>query len=135
MPGLDYAFVCDYVRAEHGLAHAIAAGIDTFFHPQVPAGSNFGLLLRATFSRNECGRNHTLEVIFQDADGERLAQIQAGVRPEWPPEHPAGWPVGALLGINMGVPIPRFGFYSLEILVNGNSVKSIPLRAVHRPTP
>lgn len=132
MPELDYALVCDYVRAEHGIAHVIAAGIDTFAHPQVPAGQNFGLLVRATFTRNECNRQHTFEFIFQDADGERLSQVQAGVRPEVPAGHPRGWLVGAMLGLNMGVPIPAFGDYSLEILINNGSVKSIPLRAIHR---
>jgi hypothetical protein len=131
MPQLDYAVVCDYARADHGIAHVIAAGIDTFFHSQVPAGQNFGLLLRATFTRNECGRQHTFEFVFQGADGERLAQVQGSITPEWPAQHPPGWPVGAILALNMGVPIPAFGDYSLEILINGNSVKSIPLRAVH----
>jgi hypothetical protein len=32
----------------------------------------------------------------------------------------------------MGVPIPTFGTYSLELLINGNSMKSVALRAVHR---
>lgn len=132
MPDLDYAFVCDYVRVEGGIAHVIAAGIDTFYFTEVPTGANFGLVMRLTFTRNECGRQHTIEVIFQGADGERLAQIQAAATPEWPEGHPAGWPVGALLGLNAGVPFPAFGPYSLEILVNGNSMKSIPVRAVHR---
>jgi hypothetical protein len=30
MPQLDYALVCDYARAEHGIAHVIAAVVDTF---------------------------------------------------------------------------------------------------------
>lgn len=132
MPELDYALLCDYVRVELGVAHVIAAGIDTFHHPQMPAGQNFGLVVRTTFTRNECGRQHNFEFIFQGADGERIAYVQGSVAPEWPEGHPAGWPVGALLGLNMGVPIPAFGHYSLEILINGNSVKSIPVRAVHR---
>lgn len=133
MPEVDYAFLCDYVRAEGGIAHVIAAGIDTVYHAEVPAGNNLGLLIRATFTRNECGRDHKIELIFQDEDGERLTQLQASVRPEWPAEHPVGWPIGFLLGVNMGLPIPRFGFYSLEVLINDNSAKSIRLRAVHRP--
>ena len=132
MPALDYALVCDYVRAEGGVAHVIAAGVDTYHFAEVPASANLGLLLRATFTRNECGRRHTIELIFQDADGARLAQVQATTVPDWPDDHPAGWPVGTLLGLNVGVPFPSFGDYALEILVNGSSLKSIPLRAVQR---
>jgi hypothetical protein len=72
MPELDYAVLGDYVRAEAGIAHVIAAGIDTIWSAEVPTGRNVGLLLRITFTRNECGRLHRIEIIFQDTDGARL---------------------------------------------------------------
>jgi hypothetical protein len=58
MPELDYALLCDYVRAERGVAHTIAAGIDTVHRPEVPTVANLGLLARVTFTRAECGRLH-----------------------------------------------------------------------------
>jgi hypothetical protein len=134
VPDLDYAVLCDYVRVEPtGVAHAIAAGIDTVWTESVPAGQNVGLLVRVAFDRTECGRPHRVEVIFQDADGQRLAQLQGGATPEWPPDHPPGWKVGALLGLNVGIPLPAFGQYSFEILLNDNHVKAIPLRVEQGP--
>jgi hypothetical protein len=43
MPELDFAFMCDYARAEGALAHVIAAGIDTVQLPATPTGANFRL--------------------------------------------------------------------------------------------
>lgn len=40
MPTLDYALLCDYVRVEGGVAHVIAAGIDTIWKEEVPSGQN-----------------------------------------------------------------------------------------------
>lgn len=133
MPNLDYAVIADFVRAEGGVAHGLGLGIDTVTAPAVPTGHNIGLLARFTFSRHECGRPHRLELIFQDIDGERLAEINATVEPEWVEGQPTGWPTGVLVGINFGVPLPNLGIYSLEMLLNDNLVKSMPLRVVSPP--
>jgi hypothetical protein len=131
MPELDHALVADYVRAERGMAHVIGAGIDTVYARQVPAGQNLGLLIRLTFARSECGRPHRVEVFFQDEDGERLAELNGTVTPEWANDPPGGR-VGVGLTFNIGLALPRYGLYSFEILVNDTLMKSIPLR-VARP--
>ena len=130
MPDLDYALLCDYVRAEQGIAHVIAASIDTVSTTDVPTGRNVGLLIRLTFTRYECGRPHRVEVIFQDIDGERIAHIQGVLTPEWREGLPVGWRTGALFALNIGVPLPREGVYGFEILVNDHHVKTIDLRVV-----
>jgi len=135
VPSLDYALLCDYVRAEAGLAHVIAAGIDTIWKEEVPAGQNVGLLIRVAFARSECGRPHRLEVIFQDEDGARLAQMEAAVQPAWVEGLPPSWSVGVVVAMNVGLPLPRFGLYALEILVNDSLVKTIPLRVIRREQP
>lgn len=132
MPELDYALLCDYVRAE-GIAHLIGAGIDTVYAQQVPTGHNFGLLARVTFTRSECGRPHRVEIIFQDQDGAPLTQILGTIQPEWSEGLPPGWRTGAILGLNFGVQIPAYGVYAFEILVNDSSVKSLNLRVVTPP--
>jgi len=133
MPELDYALLCDYVRAERGIAHVIAAGVDTVYAREVPTGRNLGLLVAFRFTRNECGRPHRIEIILQDIDGERMVETQTVVEPEWDDDLPAGWSLSANMGLNIGVPLPRFGQYALEILINDNHVKTINLRVVRRP--
>jgi hypothetical protein len=135
MPELDFALLSDYVRAEGGIAHVIAGGIDTIWAPTVPTGQNIGLVFRVMFTRAECGRPHRLEVIFQDEDGSRLAQITSTVMPEWNDNQPPHWRTGLIGGLNFGVPLPRYGLYSFEMLMNDNQLKTLPLRVLERPLP
>jgi hypothetical protein len=130
MPDLDFAFLCDYVRAEGGVAHVIAAGVDTVYAPAVPTAANLGILLRLTFTRNECGRPHRLEIIIQDIDGVRVAQLSGVLSPDWNDSLPLGWKVGMLAAFNLGLPIPRFGEYGISIMVNDTEARTIDFRAV-----
>lgn len=135
MPELDFALLADYVRADGGIGHVIAGGIDTINAPGVPTGQNIGLLFRVTFTRNECGRPHRLEVFFQDEDGTRLAAISSEVIPAWVEGQPAHWNTGVIGGFNFGVPLPRYGVYSFEILMNDNHLKTLHLRVVEAALP
>jgi hypothetical protein len=130
MPELDFALIGDYVRPEGGIAHVIGAGIDTVVPPEVPTGHNFGLLLRLTFSRQELERPHRIEVIFQDMDGTRLAHLNTVATPTPVEGIPAGWRQGLQAAFNLGIPLPDYGQYSFEVLVNDTHLKSIPLRVV-----
>jgi uncharacterized protein DUF6941 len=131
MPELDYAFLADYVRNDaSGVAHAIAAGIDTVHAPQVPTGRNLGLLARLTFTQGECGRPHRVEIYLRTTDGQELLKIEGVLEPAWDPTVPTGWPIGALLAVNFGAPFPDYGLYSIEIMIDDRSVKSLNLRVV-----
>jgi hypothetical protein len=72
---LDYALLCDYVRTEGGVAHVIAAGVDTIYRPEVPTVANLGLLARFTFSDEDLGEEHQLELQLADQDGQQVARI------------------------------------------------------------
>lgn len=133
MPEVDYAFLCDHVRAEGGLAHVIAAGIDTIYQEQVPSVANFGLLTRITYTRAECGRPHRLEAILADTDGNRIAHLQAITTPTWTEGLPPGWRQGAFMALNFGVPLPKYGVYSFDILINDSHKKAVDLRVVPPP--
>lgn len=135
MPDLDYAILCDYVRADGGLAHIIAAGIDTIRAAEVPTGHHMGVALRLLFTRNECDRAHRFEVIIQDEDGERMAALSGDVTPQWPQDQPVHWKAGAQAAITFRASLPRFGFYSVDILVNDDHKKSLPFRVVERAQP
>jgi len=133
MPELDYAILCDHVRIEGGVAHVIAGGIDTIIAAQVPGGQNLGFLARVLFSRSECGRPHGFELLFQGEDGDRLAQLQGVLEPNWDEGLAPGWKLGSPIGMNFGVPLPRYGLYSFEVLLNDSLVKSLPMRVVPIP--
>jgi hypothetical protein len=125
MPELDFMIMADYVRAEGGVLHMIAAGIDTIFTPVTPAVRQIGIGIRLTM---------TLEVVYQNEDGVRIAQINAGFAP---PPDPSALPPGVRPAIaipfNMSLPLPAYGRYSLELLVDGNSLKSIGITVSQPP--
>jgi hypothetical protein len=127
MPELDFAVVCDYVRAEHGIAHVIAGGIDTITVQELPAGQNMGLWARVLLAKSECDRPHRFEVVFQDADGERLAELSGPIERDWPEGHPPGMKIGVGVAFNFGLALPAAGIYSIEILINDSLEKSIPI--------
>ena len=135
MPELDLALIADYVHAEGGVAYVMRGCIDTVTAPEVPTGRNIGFLFRVTFARNECGRPHRLEVLFQGEDGERLTHVQTVVTPEWDDTLPAHWRVKLLGGLNFGVPLPQYGLYSFDVMINDSQEKAIELRVVQPPAP
>ena len=130
MPELDFAFLADHVRVEGGVAHVLAAGIDTITAPTVPTGQNIGVHFRLGFTRQECGRPHRIEIIFQDEDGRRLLQLANVVTPEWTPTLPPHWRQGLAVGMNLGVPLPHYGLYSFELMVNDEARATLPLRVI-----
>lgn len=122
MPELDYAILADHVRAEGGLGYVIAGGIDRVILASVPSGLQAGLLMRFSLTAAERNRPHRVELIFQDEDGVRLVQLNTVVEP--------GDAAKAVVALNFGLPIPRYGWYSLEVVINDSSKKSIALEAV-----
>jgi len=65
--------------------------------------------------------------------GQDIAKIEAVINPEWDDTLPPGWPIGAMLGLNFGIPLPAFTVYAFEIMIDDNSLKSLGLRVVERP--
>ena len=135
MPRVDYAFLADYVRLETGVAHVIAAGIDTVYAAEVPTGHNLALVFRLTFSRQECGRPHRVEILFEGEDGDRLAHLSSIVTPERTEDLPVHWRQGYLSGLNFGVPLPQYGVYDFVIMVNDEERGRVVLRVVPREQP
>jgi hypothetical protein len=131
MPELDYMVLADYVRQDAGTTHIMGAGIDTITSARVPAEVPVGIALRVTFdSLDEIGAQDQLTLIFQGAD-ERLMQMAAPfVTPPPPPGVPEHWKTGVGMALRILLPVPSYGDYSLELLIDDEPVKSIDLRAM-----
>jgi hypothetical protein len=123
--------VSDYVRAENGVLHMIAGGVDTITVRAVPVARNIGIGLSLKLPQGEVTESHTLRLIFYGTDGARIAEIGADLpaRSETP-NMPAGRKVGVVAALNMSLPLPAYGDYSLELLVNGNHKKEIPIYVI-----
>jgi len=131
MPELDFMIISDYVRAENGVLHMIAGGFDTITARAVPAARSIGIGLSFKIPRREVTEHHTLRLIFHGTDGARIAEIGADLpaRSE-APNVPPGRKVGVVAALNMSLPLPAYGDYSLELLVDGNRKKEIPIHVV-----
>lgn len=131
MAELDFLIISDYVRAENGVLHMIAGGFDTISASAVPAVRNIGIGLSLKLPRGEIAEHHTLRLIFHDADGARIAEVGADLPArsdvtDVPPERKVGY----VAALNMCLPLPAYGDYSLELLVDGNREKEIPIHVV-----
>lgn len=132
MPSLNYAVLCDYARIDpaSGVCHIIAAGIDTVVGDTEPFGRQIGVAILLEFTRGECGRPHKFELLVQDEDGRQLVRDTSTVTPECRDDLPPGWKAQAGAALNFSVVFPSFGNYSVELLVNDSSFKSMRLRTV-----
>jgi hypothetical protein len=128
MPELDFMVVADYVRAEGGVLHMIAAGFDTIWTPTVPVMRPVGVGMRLTMTLAELKYEHDVELIFQDTDGRHIAQVNAKISAQpMPLNLPAGRPLAVAMALNLMLPIPNYGNYSLELLVDRGHKKSIDI--------
>jgi hypothetical protein len=134
MPELDFMITADFVRAEGGVLHMIAAGFEAILTASVPTVRHVGIGIRLRLTAAEARHPHEIELIFQDSDGTRLTQVTGtiGPVPQDQPLPPPGRPIGVVVPFNLQVPLPRYGDYSIELLIDHASLKSIPL-VVARP--
>ncbi len=132
MPELDFMVTADYVRAEGGMLHMIAAGVNTLLVPSLPAARPLGVGLRLLVDVAEARQPHRIELIFQDADGHRLTEVAGTIGPIGTdqPLPPPGRPYGVPVAFNLMLPVPVYGDYSLELIIDGQPMKSITLTAV-----
>ena len=129
MPELDFMVVADYVRTDAGVLHMVGAGFDTVRLPAVPGILTAGVGLRLLLDVAEAREPHPFTLIFQNADGARLAEVAGVVGPVLPdaPEPPAGRPYSVVLALNTRLPVPEYGDYSLDLILDDRPVKSITL--------
>src|SRR5215469_16647492 len=131
MPELDFMVTADYVRAEGGVLHMIAAGFDTLWTAAVPAGRQVGIGLRVLLDVAEAREAHPFTLLYQDADGQVLFRINGSLGPVGleQPLPPPGRPFGVVMAFNVPLQMPAYGDYSLELFLDEQveAAKSITL--------
>lgn len=135
---LDWAILSNSAEVQGGLTYVLGGGWDTAWRPAFPTLFFGALTLRVMMHQTEVAEAHRLELRFWDADGKEFAPtVTLALGPGQVPEgHPAGWEIPALLAIGLhGLSIEHEGHYSLEILIDGDHMKSVPFRFVHGMPP
>ena len=133
---VNSAILADFVQENHGKLYITGGGIDTLFANAVPVRHpSLGIAFRLTLSPAELGRTHQLEILLVNADGGRIATVNAKIQAERPVQG-TGWPVSVPLALNFAqIEFPAFGEYQFELMVNNSSINTIPFRVVQAPAP
>ena len=136
MPKLDFAFLADAAEAQPGRKfYVLGGGIDSIGAPGFPVvHPMISLVLRVLIHPAEVDRTHTNEIKLMDADGAQLAHIDGNLSAS--PNETTGREIPMPMVLNfMSTRFEAPGDYSIEILMNNQHMKSIPLRvhAVERP--
>lgn len=110
----------------------VSGAVDTIHAPEFPfVHPRISLALRLALSPAEVGRDHKLEITVMDEDGRRVGLATGTISVQRSPGLPAGWRQGLLSVFNfVNARFDRAGTYSVDIMVNGSTLKSLPLRLV-----
>ena len=131
---VNSAILADFVQENHGKLYITGGGIDTLFANAVPVRHpSLGIAFRLTLSPAELGRTHQLEILLVNADGGRIATVNAKIQAERPIQG-TGWPVTVPLAINfVQIEFPAYGDYQFDLMLNNSSINTIPFRVVQAP--
>lgn len=129
---VDFAFLCDSAVAD-GKLHALGIGIDVIYARQVPAAHPYFMLVaQVRVSMAELGTKD-LSVRLIDDDGRDVVtavQTQLAINQPAPGNLEAN---GRMLIAFNNVTFPRYGSYSMHLVMQGNEVARLPLRVVPSP--
>jgi len=134
MPTLDFAFLADAAEADPGRKfYVLGGGIDQIAGPKFPlVHPHMSLVMRLLVSRDELGRAHVLTVRLGDPAGKEMARIDGQI--ETQVAEIAGLAVPVNMVINMGnTRFEQPGEYSIDILMNGEFQRTLPLRVSQSP--
>lgn len=131
MPKLEFAFLADAAEAEPGKKfYVLGGGVDSIGAAAFPVvHPHLALLIRVMIHPIESERAHTLEIRLIDDDGHELARMEGNFQA-------AGGPPGREMPMNISLALSNIRFekqgdYSIELLLDNQHVKSLPLR-VHQ---
>jgi hypothetical protein len=132
VPEADFVILCQAAIPQGNLISLLGGPVDTLEIDHVPAQVPLAVVARLLWTVGEMDREHRGEILYLGEDGERLMSAEFLVRPERPPDLPLGWKAGSNLVLTLPVPVPRFGLYSFEVIVDDKSLKTLPFRAKPR---
>lgn len=138
---LDWMMLANHAEApENGLLYVAGGGWDTTtINAPLPEGAPPGavafiqgyLVVRLLFHLTETERDHGFAITVMDEDGGDVARIEGSVHVARSPDLPPGWDHGVNLAVSLtGIPVRRFGLYSISLQVDGQHVGDRPFRVL-----
>jgi len=132
---LDFALLADAADVSMGKLYVMGGAFDTIHVQQLPATHPvLAVVVRLLLGPTDVDRQHKMEVLLLNADGKHVASANGELTVPKAPNSPAGWKQAVILPLRfMNVPFKEAGHYSIEILINGELAKAIPLRVISTP--
>jgi hypothetical protein len=138
---LDWIMLANYAEVgPHGLLTLVGGTWDTMTvhtaqEDEAPEGAVAVLagcvVVRALFHVTETGRGHEFALTVMDEDGGDVARIGGDLHVERQPDLPPGWDQGVNLAVSLaGMPVPRFGLYSISVQLDGQHVGDRSFRVI-----
>jgi hypothetical protein len=128
---IDWALPCRYAETlEDGTATLIGATLDSIWLPELPGDVDVYLVVRVAAPPDEFEEQHRLEVrvVAPDRSEQQAMQIEFG-----PLERPAllhpGMEGGLSVVAQLGWPAEEYGLWTLELYLDGQRQRSIPILA------
>ena len=123
---IDFAFICDYADVTNKI-NALGIGFDTIFAAKVPTKHpNFFVVVQLRTTVVEAG-DKNLEVFLIDEDGK---EIVPPLRTKFniPKPQSGTESIGRLAMRFDNTEFPKYGSYSLHVVVEGHEMVRIPLK-------
>jgi hypothetical protein len=135
VPDIEYAFLADAADARPGQKFAvIGGGVSRLGGPQFPLRHpHLALVCGLLVTTPELGREHNLDFILLGPDGKRLANAQAKIMANGPPDGRDSVLTFSLDLWNLVFPVA--GDYTIRIMVDGSERKRLPLIVERRDIP
>jgi hypothetical protein len=127
---IEYALLADHVRQEGGLAHILAANINTLVVEEVPAPWNLGILIVVRQEDEQPGDTSAIRILFRTESGTELVQIDATLTLNPSPDHPDDWPRFAMFALNFGIVVPEHGNYAFDLSIDGATQRTLNVRVI-----
>ncbi len=129
---VDFAFICDYAEATNKV-NALGIGFDTIMAIRIPVRHpSFFLVIQLRANVVEAGEKN-FEVHLIDDDGKQIIPPVKGKLNI--PRPPAGTESTGRIAMRFdGVEFPRYGTYSIHVMVEGHEMSRIPLRVTQPPS-
>jgi hypothetical protein len=125
---VNFAFLCDYADQSGGKMTAVGIGIDTIYAAKVPlTHSLFYSTISIKFSATDVGPKQ-VGMRLIDADGNSIMPpLDATINVSSPPQGLLYRNQNIVLAIR-GVTFPDYGDYTISWLLNGQEIKTVPLK-------
>jgi hypothetical protein len=132
---LDFAFLADSADVASSKLYVMGGAFDTIYVQSFPAvHASLAVVIRLLLNPHDLDRKHKLDIVLLDADGRQIASAPSELIVNKTSDLPAGWKQPFTLPMRFfNTPFHAAGHYLIEILMNGTTLKTIPLRVILSP--